>query len=98
MRPRFVHAILESLRVQFDKALQRLLDAVQAKQATGDGLDNLRRALESLPLSSEEFATAVNHLDNAGRYLAAGECGAARFELRLLRSLTGLRLSDGKEA
>lgn len=98
MRPRYVHAILESLRVQFDEALQRLLDAVQAVQTTGDRLNNLRRVLESLPLSHEEFAIAVNRLDNARRYLASGEDGAARFELRLLRSLTGLRPSGEKGA
>jgi hypothetical protein len=41
--------------------------------------------LEALPLTTAEFATARNRLNNARSYLEAGERGAARYELRLLR-------------
>jgi hypothetical protein len=41
--------------------------------------------LEALPLTTAEFATARNRLENARSYLEAGERGAARYELRLLR-------------
>jgi hypothetical protein len=45
-------------------------------------------ALEALPLTTAEFATARNRLNNARSYLEAGEPGAALYEFRLLwRSL-----------
>ena len=45
--------------------------------------------LESLPLSTTEFGVATNRLHSVFRYLESGECGAARYELRLLtRGLT----------
>jgi hypothetical protein len=43
------------------------------------------RLLEALPLASAEFSVALNRLANAQRYLRDGECGAARYELRLLQ-------------
>ena len=47
--------------------------------------------LESLPLSTTEFGVATNRLHSVFRYLESGECGAARYELRLLtRGLTAL--------
>jgi hypothetical protein len=45
----------------------------------------VRQALEALPLTTAEIATARNRLDNARNYGEAGERGAARYELRLLR-------------
>jgi RNA polymerase sigma-70 factor (ECF subfamily) len=61
--------------VGFDTAtLQRLLAALEG--------------LAWLPLSTAEFALAVNRLDNARHYLPASEQGAAGYELGLLiRSL-----------
>ena len=98
MRTSLSPAIVESLRIQLEEALQQLLAAILARPAFDAEFARLSRLLEALPLSSEEFATAVNRLDNARHYLAAGEGGAARFELRLLRSLTGLRPSARKDA
>jgi hypothetical protein len=43
------------------------------------------QALEALPLTTAEFATARNRLNNARSYLEARERGAALYELRLLR-------------
>jgi hypothetical protein len=45
--------------------------------------------LESLPPSTAEFGVATNRLRSVFRYLESGECGAARYELRMLtRGLT----------
>jgi hypothetical protein len=41
-------------------------------------------ALESLPLTTEEFATARLRLANLRNYARIGEWGAAEFEFRLL--------------
>jgi hypothetical protein len=43
-----------------------------------------RKALEALPLATEDAAVMRNRLANAQNYLEAGERGAARYELRLL--------------
>jgi hypothetical protein len=43
-----------------------------------------RQLLECLPLSTGEFGLAVLRLQNAHRFLASDERGAAHFELRLL--------------
>ena len=65
-----------------------LLGALVADALPGEGADEefarARSALECLPLNTEEFATANNRLANARSYFRAGECGAARYELRLL--------------
>ena len=62
---------------------QDLEDAVPAEE-----WEELRTLLESLPLSTGNFALAINRLNNAKNYLQAGELGAAQFELRML--LAGL--------
>jgi hypothetical protein len=49
-----------------------------------DSGDVARRALEALPLATEEAAVMRNRLANARSYLEAGERGAASYELRLL--------------
>ena len=48
-------------------------------------LERLRLLLDALPLATAEFGLALNRLANARHYLESGECGAARYELRLLR-------------
>jgi len=48
----------------------------------------IRGLLESLPLATNEFALAVNRLNNGRRHALEGETGAALYELQmLLRSL-----------
>jgi hypothetical protein len=56
-------------------------------------LSDFETILESLPLSTSEFGLAHNRLQNALRYLASAEPGAARYELQLLA--TSLRLWSG---
>ena len=68
--------------------LAALLGEVSETAPPAASFDAAQAALEALPLSTEEFATARNRLGNARSYADAGEYGAARFELRLLaRSL-----------
>ena len=84
--PRHLYVtILESLHVHFRLAVERLLKEVASERRPVTGFEQVRQVLEALPLSSEEHCVAGNRLANAQRYLHAGEPGAARFELRLLR-------------
>jgi len=66
---------------QFAVRLQSLM-----RERLGDvgELRNLLELLESLPLSSSEYGRASSRLRHANRLLAAGECGAAQYELRTL--------------
>jgi hypothetical protein len=41
--------------------------------------------VDALPLSTSEYAVTRNRLANTHRYLQAGEHGAARYELLLIR-------------
>ena len=46
---------------------------------------DLRRYIEALPLSTEQYGVCVNGLLNAEKYIAEKEYGAAAFEIRMLR-------------
>jgi len=46
----------------------------------------LSRALQSLPLATDDFALLSNRLTAARAYLCQGECGAAKYELNQLGS------------
>jgi hypothetical protein len=64
------------------------LDELQRR--SGDELsiawfERLRLLLHALPLDTAEFGLALNRLANARHYLESAECGAARYEMRLLR-------------
>src|SRR4029077_2092075 len=77
-----------SIWTQGSERICALLDHAQAGGFADADFNEARLALECLPLSTDEFATAINRLANARSYLQAGERGAARFELlQLLRSL-----------
>jgi hypothetical protein len=47
-------------------------------------LQTVSDAVAGLPLTTEEYGRATCHLANAKRYLATGERGAGRYELRML--------------
>ena len=49
-----------------------------------DELAELKMIVESLPLTTAEYCSALNHLTNAQNYSAQGEVGAALFELKLV--------------
>ena len=71
---------LESLYARVSLEFERLL----ADLGLSDGWSRARDMLGMLPLSTSEYAVAVNRLNNAERYLAEGQSGAANFELKLL--------------
>ena len=71
---------LESLFASVSRELERLI----ADLGLTDVWSRARDMLCMLPLSTNEYATAMNRLNNAQRYMAAGQSGAARFELKLL--------------
>jgi hypothetical protein len=77
---RIAVGLADELRGQLAELVDRLID----EESNADGFNEALMLLESLPLASGPFAVAVNRLNSARRYLAAGERGAARYELRLL--------------
>lgn len=61
-----------------------ILDQSPQEAASGDDWTAVEALLESLPLSTSQFALAMKHLSNARDYLVAGEWGAAKFELKMM--------------
>jgi hypothetical protein len=57
---------------------------IQAELSAGDRWSRALLILRSLPLSTGEYALAINRLTNAQRYAAEDQQGAARFELNQL--------------
>jgi hypothetical protein len=90
------HASPISINDLWRTAIRRLA-WLRAKMTIGidvsRALQDFHGVLESLPLSTSEFGLARNRLNNAVKYLASAESGAARYELRLLE--TSLRLWAG---
>jgi hypothetical protein len=78
-------SVLDVRRFELLGVLDRLLAAVERGPGRVTDLEQVRPLLEALPLTRTEFSLAVNRLANVRRYLESGECGAARYELRLLR-------------
>jgi hypothetical protein len=75
----------ESLCLLLRHVGDRLAAPASRGRDSAAGLELIRRLIEALPLTTEEFGLAVNRLASARRYLSSGEGGAARYELRLLR-------------
>ncbi len=62
-----------------------------AEPEASDGWPRVRTMLAALPLTTPEYAVAVNRLASAELYVAHGELGVAKFELtQLARKLTSL--------
>ena len=79
---------LEQVRARAFMCLTQLIEQVFGVGCPTAKFQEAHEALEALPLTTAEFATAQNRLNNARSYLEAGERGAALYELRLLlRSL-----------
>ena len=76
---------LEQVRALVLTCLARLIEQVFSAVCLTAEFQEAQEALEALPLTTAEFATARNRLNNARSYLESGEDGAARYELRLLR-------------
>jgi hypothetical protein len=79
-----VQTTLEQIHSHATACLETLIERVSSDTPPADSWDVARKALEALPLATEEAATARNRLSNARSYLEAGERGAASYELRLL--------------
>jgi hypothetical protein len=75
--------------------LRRLVSQIGRRQPATLAFGELFGVLAALPLSTSEFCQASNRLQNAERYHAAAEWGAAGYELQLLER--GLeRLADSQ--
>ncbi|NLS92120.1 MAG: hypothetical protein GXX96_08060 [Planctomycetaceae bacterium] len=66
-------------------ALGRVVNQVSLNRTDDGELYELQVLLETLPLSTDQFGLACVRLQNAQRYLASQEQGAARWELNTLR-------------
>jgi hypothetical protein len=74
----------DEVRDQLVKCLKPLIGQEKVAGVWKDLLTEAALLLESLPLTTSEFALATNRLNNARRYLQSNERGAARYELWLL--------------
>jgi hypothetical protein len=79
---------------EFEKRLRVLEMSVSlliARTRTGDfwadGFQDVAKLLETVPLTTSEFRSAKRHLQNAYAYSCERECGAAAFELRIIRGM-----------
>lgn len=82
-----------SMERAFRNAVREVLlviDEFSDGHALPRGIDELRTAIAALPLPADERSSALQRIRNTHRYLAAGEKGAAIYELRaLLQCLSG---------
>jgi hypothetical protein len=86
-------SLLESLYQDLRQELARLL----AEPEVSDCWPQARAMLEALPLSTGEYAAAVNRLRSAQRYATQRQLGAARFELnQLARKLVSISKNHGE--
>ena len=60
-------------------------------------LNHLETVLSSLPLATDEFSAAINHLRNARAYFRQGEVGAGLFEAKIVLAAI-LRASASAES
>jgi hypothetical protein len=78
----------QSMINEFRQALRQYLGNRPMKpfdpEFIDDSVNYVRVLLESASLDTAAFGSAMNHLANAQDYLMRGECGAARFELRMV--------------
>jgi hypothetical protein len=81
---KLVPTTLEQIHSQANACLDTLIKQVSSDAPPADSWNRAHKALEALPLTTEEAAVMRNRLANARNYLEAGERGAARYELRLL--------------
>jgi hypothetical protein len=77
---------LEQIHAHATACLGALIEQARNHTPPADCWNVARKALEALPLATEEAALMQNRLANARSYLEAGERGAANYELRLLAS------------
>lgn len=83
-QPNLSVATPDTIRSVLLEAVEGLLASLKEGVGLEEELNYVRMLVDSLPLASDAHATASNRLRNTQRYLALGELGAARYELRLL--------------
>ncbi len=66
-------------------ALNGLVRQLRNQECTNDDAEEVLMHLETLPLSSDQYRLANNHLANAQLYLRSNETGAAQWELTALK-------------
>jgi hypothetical protein len=81
---KLVQTTLEQIHSHATACVDTLSEQIASDTPPAESWDVTRKALEALPLATEEAAVMRNRLANARSYLEAGERGAARYELRLL--------------
>jgi hypothetical protein len=85
---KLVQTTLEQIHSHATACLDALIAQVSSGTPPAESWDVARKALEALPLATEEAAVMRNRLANVQSYLEPRDPGAARYELRLLsRSL-----------
>ena len=75
------------------RPVQSLLRRAGDTNLSEDYWDAVQDALESLPLATADYATATKRVANARDYVATGEIGAAKYELRML--LRAVQMQQG---
>ncbi len=83
-----------TIRACLLETIDRLLISLRAEQTWLKALEQVFDLLRSLPLTSGEFGVGINRIDNARRYVRAGEYGAARYEVQLLSGIVRERVSS----
>ena len=68
-----------------NREIELLIANVNSCERCREAFSRAKRILETLPISTSEFALAAQRLRNALAYMSASEQGAAAYELRLLR-------------
>ena len=84
MRKQVIRLTIEQVYHDFVSCVNGLVRHASEGVLDDDGFEQAFKLVASLPLSTEEFAVAVNRLKNARQYVDDAEFGAALFELRLL--------------
>ena len=81
---KLAHATPDTICSELLDTVEHLLTSIRRDCEVLEELVEVRNLLDSLPLATNEYATAANRLRNAHRYLTSQERGAARYELNLL--------------
>lgn len=73
-----------------DRELEKIDSSLNRRTTLIVSWNRVMWILKSLPLTTDDFGTCSNELQNARTYVLENELGAARFEIRLLK----LRVRD----
>jgi hypothetical protein len=74
---------LTAALVQLDEAMRH--SSATPRELIAAELDRLEELIGALPLTTDAYCFAVNWTAGAGACWSAGDCGAARFLLEMVR-------------